>query len=78
MKKFKDDGFSLIELIIVVIITIILAQIGWGAFNRYSRRAKSFAAKTALQTIKKECESNYAYSLPLFYEDKRLQKYSIH
>ena len=77
MKKLKDDGFSLIELIIVVIITIILAQIGWGAFNRYSRRAKSFAAKTALQTIKKECEANTNLNTSDSFNDLSLDSYSL-
>ena len=77
MSKFKDDGFSLIELVIVVIITIILAQIGWGSFNRYSRRVKSFAAKTALQTIKKECESNRNLNTSDSYNDLSLNSYSV-
>ena len=54
----QEKGFSLIELIIVLIITAILAQLGFVSFNRYSRRTKAFAAKTALKNIKKECESN--------------------
>ena len=54
----KEQGFSLIELIIVLIITGILSQIGFTAFNRYVRRTRAFAAKTALLNIKKECESN--------------------
>ena len=54
----KEKGFSLIELIVVLIITAILSQIGFTAFNRYVRRTRAFAAKTALLNIKKECESN--------------------
>ncbi len=54
----KEKGFSLIELIIVLIITAILAQLGFVSFNRYSRRTKAFAAKTALKNIQKECETN--------------------
>ena len=53
-----NKGFSLVELIVVLIIAAILAQLGFVAFNRYLRRTKAFAAKTALLNIKKECESN--------------------
>ena len=42
------------ELIVVLIITAILSQIGFIAFNRYLRRTRAFAAKTALFNIKKE------------------------
>ena len=56
--KSSAEGFSLIELIIVFVITAILAQIGFVAFNKYLRRTRAFAAKTALLNIKKECESN--------------------
>ena len=56
--NIQKQGFSLIELIVVLIITAILAQIGFVAFNKYLRRTRAFAAKTALLNIKKECESN--------------------
>ena len=56
--SIQKQGFSLIELIVVLIITAILAQIGFVAFNKYLRRTRAFAAKTALLNIKKECESN--------------------
>ena len=58
MFNSKENGFSLVELIVVLIITAILAQLGFTAFNRYVRRTRAFAAKTALLNIKKECESN--------------------
>ena len=58
MFNSKENGFSLIELIVVLIITSILAQIGFVAFNRYTRKTRAFAAKTAINNIKKECETN--------------------
>ena len=58
MFNSKENGFSLVELIVVLIITAILSQVGFVAFNRYLRRTRAFAAKTALINIKKECESN--------------------
>tara|TARA_B100001093_G_C26770609_1_gene990012 strand:- start:109 stop:927 length:819 start_codon:yes stop_codon:yes gene_type:complete len=56
--KITDKGFSLVELIIVLIIAGILAQIGFVSFNRLNRKAKALAARTALINIKKECEIN--------------------
>ena len=47
MFNSKEKGFSLVELIVVLIITAILAQLGHSAYNRYLRRTKAFAAKTA-------------------------------
>ena len=58
MKGSKIQAYSLIELIVVLIITAILAQIGFVAFNRYTRKTRAFAAKTAINNIKKECETN--------------------
>ena len=46
-------------------------------FNGANRRAREIAAQNALSNIKKECETNYLYSSPLVYEDKKLQKYTI-
>ena len=78
LKKINTNkGFTLIELVVVMGILSILSSISLGFFNGVNRRARELAAQNALLTIKKECEKNYVYSLPLFYEDKRLKKYSI-
>jgi len=77
MIKVKEDGFSLIEIVVVLIISIILAQIGWGSFNRYSRRVKSLAAKTALQNIQKECEANKSLNTSEKFTDLSLNSYSL-
>ena len=76
-KNNENNGFTLIELVVVIGILSILSSISLVYFNGVNRRAREVAAQNALLTIKKECETNYAYSLPLFYEDKRLQKYLI-
>ena len=53
-----EKGFTLVELMVVVIIMGILGQIGISSFNRYIRRTRALAAKTALVSIRKECEMN--------------------
>ena len=54
----KEQAFSLIELIVCLIIFGILSQIGFVAFKGYSRRARAFAAETALLNVMKECQTN--------------------
>ena len=78
MEKTKEsNGFTLIELVVVIGIISIMSSISLTLFNGFNRRARELAAQNALLNIKKECENNYMYSLPLFYENIRLQKYSI-
>ncbi len=78
MKKTNiNRGFTLVELVVVIGILSILSSVSLVYFNGVNRKAREVAAQNALLTIKKECETNYAYSLPLFYKDKRLKKYSI-
>ena len=76
-KNKEKNGFNLIELVFVIGILSILSSISLTLFNGFNRRARELAAQNALLIIKKECESNFMYSFPLVYEDKRLQKYSI-
>ena len=77
MFNSKENGFSLIELIIVLIITAILAQLGFTAFNRYARRTRAFAAKTALKNIQRECESNRDLEVPEIFTVLPIKGYSI-
>ena len=76
-KNKENNGFTLVELVVVIGILSILSSISLVYFNGVNRRAREVAAQNALLTIKKECETNYGYSLPLFYEDIRLEKYTI-
>ena len=73
----ENNGFTIVELVVVIGILSILSSISLVFFNGVNRRAREVAAQNALFAIKKECETNYAYSLPLFFDDKRLQKYAI-
>ena len=77
MFNSKDNGFSLIELIIVLIIAAILAQIGLVSFNRLNIKAKAFAARTALLNIKRECEVNRDLDTTTNFTLVDLDSYSI-
>ena len=77
MFNSKENGFSLVELIVVLIITAILAQLGFTAFNRYARRTRAFAAKTALKNIQRECESNRDLEAPETFTLLPIRGYSI-
>ena len=77
IKNKVNNGFTLIELIVVIGTLSILSSISLSYFSGLNRRGREVAAQNALLNIKKECENNYMYSLPLFYENIRLQKYSI-
>tara|TARA_B100000963_G_scaffold319296_1_gene301061 strand:+ start:65 stop:1018 length:954 start_codon:yes stop_codon:yes gene_type:complete len=77
MFNSKNKGFSLVELIVVLIITAILAQLGFTAFNRYARRTRAFAAKTALKNIQRECESNRDLEAPETFTLLPIKGYSI-
>ena len=77
MFNSEENGFSLIELIVVLIITAILAQLGFTAFNRYARRTRAFVAKTALKNIQRECESNRDLEAPEIFTVLPVKGYSI-
>ena len=77
MFNSKNKGFSLVELIIVLIITGILAQIGFVAFNRYTRKTRAFAAKTAINNIKKECQSNKALNVGEIFTITNINGYKL-
>ena len=54
----NEEGFSLIELVVVIAVLSILASVGIPSFNCFQRRAKATAALTTIQQIKKECIFN--------------------
>lgn len=81
MKQFKkptrEEGFTLVELIVVTIIMAILCQIGLVSLNRYSHRTRAFAARTALRNIKSECEMNRDLGMDPVFTLLKPSSYSI-
>ena len=62
----KNNGFSGIELAIVIAVLSIFSAVAIPAFNCVRRRAISTAAQETIRQIKKECETNYIYGIDQF------------
>ena len=75
--KKEEEGFTLVELIVVCVIMAILAQIGLVSFNRYTRRTRAFAARTALRNIKSECEMNRDLGMDAIFTPLTPRGYSL-
>ena len=59
-KKPGQDGFSLIELVVVVAVLAVLSAIAIPSFNNISGKARATAAANTLATIAKECAAKIA------------------
>ena len=62
----KKNGFSGIELAIVIAVLSIFSAVAIPAFNCVRRRAISTAAHETIRQIKEECETNYIYGIDKF------------
>ena len=62
----KKNGFSGIELAIVIAVLSIFSAVAIPAFNCVRRRAISTAAQETIRQIKEECETNYIYGIDKF------------
>ena len=58
LRKQGEEGFSLIELVVVVSVLAVLASIGIPSFNCFQRQSKATAALAAMKQIQTECLIN--------------------
>tara|TARA_B100001250_G_C19770490_1_gene776924 strand:+ start:226 stop:1266 length:1041 start_codon:yes stop_codon:yes gene_type:complete len=58
--KKKEEGFSLIELVVVVAVLSALSAVAIPQFNCYQRKAKASTALAAMRQIQTECAINTA------------------
>ena len=59
-KKPGEDGFSLIELVVVVAVLAVLSAIAIPSFTNISGKARATAAANTLATMAKECAAKIA------------------
>ena len=62
----EENGFSGIEVAIVIAVLSIFSAVAIPAFNCVRRRAISTAAQETIRQIKEECETNYIYGIDKF------------
>ena len=80
-KQIKSRGFTIVELLIVIVIIAILAAITLVAYNGITARAHSSAAASAAQTVQQKAEaynaenSNYPTATSKFGTDSTTSFY---
>ncbi len=60
MKKFKQNGFTIVELLIVIVIIGILATIGFVSFANAQNKAKKSKAEATVAQVKSKLGEHYA------------------
>ena len=76
-RKINNEGFSLIELVIVISILSILSAVAIPNFLCVTRRAKATAALTAIKNVRKECIAKKLDNINPSFNDSNLNGYSI-
>ena len=75
--KYKNEGFSLIELVIVISVLAILSAITFPAFTCLIRKAKATAALNALTSVRKECIAKELNDTNPSFNNSNLNGYTI-
>ncbi|QWQ31283.1 prepilin-type N-terminal cleavage/methylation domain-containing protein [Candidatus Minimicrobia vallesae] len=55
-KNIKNQGFTLVELLIVIVIVVLLTVVSLVAYNGLQNQAKTSAAKSAADAVAKKAE----------------------
>ncbi len=77
LNKTNNDGFTMIEIAVVMGVMGIISGIGIPVYNNVQKNIVIESAKTTLLSMKKDCESNYAYGIPSDFSHLRINKYTI-
>ena len=77
LKKKGQEGFSLIELVVVVSVLAVLSAITIPSFICIAKRARATAALAALRQIKTECALKEAEAEPEIFTSSALDGYMI-
>ena len=76
-RKPGEEGFSLMELTVVVAVLSTLSALALPVYDCFQRRAKSVAAQQAIIGIKSECQRNYASGISATFTSSALKNYEI-
>ena len=75
--KFNNEGFSLIELVIVIGVLAILSAVSLPAFTCIIRKAKATAALNAIASVRKECIAKELNEKNPLFNNSNLNGYRI-
>ncbi len=73
----EEAGFSLVEIIVVVVIMGILGRMSTASYTMFNRKTRAFAAQTTLRQIKRECETSRDLDGDEIFTRGNLNGYSI-
>ena len=76
--KFNNQGFSLIELVVVIGVLAILSAVSLPAFTCIIRKAKATAALNALASVRKECIAKELNDENPLFNNSKLNGYTIY
>ena len=76
-ERENKDGFSLIELVVVVAVLAVLSAIALPSFICIAKRARATAALSTLREIKSECALKEAMAEPEIFTSSALDGYTI-
>ena len=77
LKDSNNNGFALVELAVVMSIIGIFSAIGIPLYTQARDNAIIEGAKQVLFSMKKNCESNYAWGIPSDFSQLRIKNYTI-
>ncbi len=75
--KEKDEGFSLLELVVVVAVLAVISAIALPSFTCFQKKAKATAALSALRQINSECAYKINMGQTEIFTSNSLDGYSI-